>query len=119
MRNTMKNNNLSTLKIFSFSILFIVVSVVTFISMNYQTETFTTTTMTEASLPVVVMQTQEGTLFNELHGYTMTMDQSLLNQPITPLPTDKKLNIVVDTYQQSITGISYKIRDSKDMSLIE
>jgi hypothetical protein len=75
--------------------------------------------MTEASLPVVVMQTQEGTLFNELHGYTMTMDQSLLNQPITPLPTDKKLNIVVDTYQQSITGISYKIRDSKDMSLIE
>ena len=31
----------------------------------------------------------------------------------------KKLAIAIDTYGESVSSISYKIRDSRDMSLIE
>lgn len=115
----MKSKNTSTSKYILFGVLFIVTAVVTFISMNYQSEVAATTTMTEATLPVVMMQTEKGTLYNRLHGYTREMNEALMNLEMTPLPTDKKLPIVIDTYNQEITALSYKVRDANDLSLIE
>lgn len=115
----MKSNNTSTSKYILFGVLFVVTAVVTFISMNYKSEVAATTTMTEATLPVVMMQTENGTLYNRLHGYTREMNEALMNLEVTPLPTDKKLPIVIDTYNQEMTALSYKVRDANDLSLIE
>lgn len=115
----MKNRYFAKLKYVILGALFLVTAVITFVSMNYQSALPSTTTMTEATLPIVMMETEEGTLFNQLHGYTSNVEESLLNDSITPLPSDKKLPIVIHTYDQNVTGISYKVRDMNDMSLIE
>lgn len=115
----MKNSKTSTSKYVLFGVLFMVTAVLTFISMTYRSESAATTTMTEATLPVVMMQTDSGTLYNRLHGYTGEVDESRMDLEITPLPSDKKLPVVIDTYNQEITGLSYKVRDAGDQSLIE
>ncbi len=114
----MKNKDLSTLKYVILGVLFLVVSVLTFFSMDYQSLSASVTTMSEATLPIVMMQTPEGTNYNQLHGYTVQMDESLLERSVTALESNKKLPIVIDTYSEEITGISYKVR-GKDLSLIE
>lgn len=42
-----------------------------------------------------------------------------MGETLTPLPTDKKLSVVVDLYGQELEGVSYKVRDLSDLSLIE
>lgn len=115
----MGNRENSTYKYIILAVAFMITVVVTFISMNYETVSVSMTTMNQATLPVVMMQTEEGMLFNRLNGYTGEIDASLMGESLTPLPTDKKLGVVIDTYNQSIEGISYKVRDLSDMSLIE
>lgn len=115
----MGNRENAAYKYFILGAAFIVTVVITFISMNYEASSVATTTMTPATLPVVMMQTEEGQLFNRLYGYTGDVEASLMGETLTPLPTDKKLAIVIDTYNQKIQGLSYKVRDLSDMSLIE
>lgn len=115
----MKNRKTSSSKYVLFGVLFMVTAVITFVSMNYKSESAATTIMTEASLPAVMMQTDSGTLYNRLHGYTGDINEAFMNLEITPLPSDKKLPVVIDTYNQEITGLSFKVRDSQDLSLIE
>lgn len=114
----MKNKDLSTLKYVVLGVLFMAVSVVTFFSMDYQSLSASVTTMSQATLPIVMMETPDGVKYNQLHGYTVQMDDSLLERSVTALESDKKLPIVIDTYGEEITGISYKVR-GKDLSLIE
>ena len=118
-RKIMKNKNLSSWKYILYVVLFLVTAAATFISMHYQSEIAATVTMTEATLPVVMAKTQAGTNYNAMHGLTCEVDESLINTDLTLLPADKKLGITIDTYGETVTGISYKVRDSRDMSLIE
>lgn len=119
MESDMGNRENSTYKYIILAVVFMITVAVTFISMNYETVSVSMTTMDQATLPVVMMQTEQGMLFNRLYGYTGEIDSSLMGESLTPLPTDKKLAVVIDTYNQNIKGLSYKIRDLSDMSLIE
>lgn len=101
------------------SIVFMVSLLLTFISMNFERVQPAATTMSDASLPVICMQTDEKEEFNCLHGYTMDIQQSAINYLLTPLLADRKLPIVIHTYGQDVTALSYKIRNLKDNSLIE
>lgn len=115
----MKHKKSSSWKYILYAVLFAVTAAATFISMHYQSEIAATVTMTEATLPVVMAKTEAGTNYNAMHGYTCEVDQSLMNMDLTLLSSDKKLGITIDTYGETVTGISYKVRDSRDMSLIE
>lgn len=115
----MRERNTSTGKFILFGVLFMVTAVITFISMNYQSEVAATTTMTEATLPIVMMETENNTLFNRMYGYTCELEKAPLDMQLTPLPADRKLPVVIDTYGQEITALSYKVRNEKDLSLIE
>ncbi len=114
----MKNRDLSTLKYVILGVLFMVVSVLTFFSMDYQSLSASVTKMSEATLPIVMMQTPEGVRYNQLHGYIVQMDDNLLERSVTALESNKKLPIVIEAYGEEVTGISYKVR-AKDLSLIE
>ncbi len=98
---------------------FVITAIITFMTMNYKFAKPATAVMTEATLPLVTMKTQDGTKFNCLHGYVKDVNEALINEPVTPLPSDKKLPVEINTYGSEITGISYKIRSISDMSLIE
>lgn len=115
----MKNRNVSNLKYYILGALFVVTAVITFITMNYQSASYSSTVMTQATLPIVTMETESGMQFNRLHGYTRDMDVILSNYSLTPLVRDKKLPINIHTYGQAVTAISYKVRDLSDKSLIE
>lgn len=114
----MKNKSFSG-KYILYVIIFMVTAIVTFISMHYKAESAASVLMSEATLPVVMAKTEAGTLYNAMHGYTCEVDYSRLSTDLTLLPSDKKLAIAIDTYGESVSSISYKIRDSRDMSLIE
>ncbi|MDD3238657.1 MAG: hypothetical protein PHW47_00945 [Lachnospira sp.] len=98
---------------------FIGTAIITFISMNFEASEMYTTTMKSATLPVVEMVADTGIRYNQLRGYTSAVDDSLINESLTPLPTDKKLGIAVNTYGSQIEKIAYKVRSLTDHSLIE
>lgn len=116
----MKNKkNAKDSKYIILAIIFMITAAITFISMNFEAAQMYTTTMKAAVLPVVHMVTAGGTHYNQLHGYTVPIDGSLLNESLTPLPSDKKLAISINTYGSQVTKLSYKIRSVDDNSLIE
>ena len=93
----MKNRNWSTLKYVTLTVLFMAVAVITFFSMDYQRLSASVTDMSESTLPVVMMQTQEKINYNQLHGYTDDIDEQLLERSVTALDSNKKLPILIDT----------------------
>lgn len=99
--------------------LFVASAIITFISMNFEAAQMYTTTMKAATLPVIDMVTEEGTHYNQLHGYTSEIDVAAFNESLTPLPSDKKLAVSVNTYGSQVKEISYKVRSLSDNSLIE
>ena len=114
-----KEKKLIKSKMFILTVLFVVTMVITVISLNFELVHPATTTMKRALLPTVTMLTDNGTEYNRLHGYTVQIDESLLDETITPLNSDKKLNVVLNTYGSNIVEASYKVRNLSDMSLIE
>lgn len=100
-------------------ILFIVTMVVTFLSMGLESVTPSATTMTEATLPVISMVTEDGMEFNPTHGYTTEINQALTNDSLTPVAQNRKLDIVIYTYGADVQEVSYKVRSLSDNSLIE
>ena len=115
----MKKKNTVSGKLFIYITLFLVIVIVTFFSMNYHSEIAATVTMTEAKLPVAKIKMESGQFINRMHGYTSDIDETLVHTDFTPLPSNKKLTVVLDTYGEKVKNISYKVRDTKDNSLIE
>ena len=115
----MKTKNTPVGKYIFFGLIFLFTAVVTFISTGYKADNIRSMAMTEATLPVVMASTPDGTLYNAMHGYTNDIDESLLKTGTCYLDNDKQLDIVIDTYGESVSGISYKIRTENDLSLIE
>ena len=76
-------------------------------------------TMGNPTLPVVHMQTEGGLSYNYLLGYTGEVDYALLHDAITPIDSDRRLDIYIDTYGNSVSGISYEIREISEDRLIE
>lgn len=99
--------------------IFVIALVVSYLWLDQEALVPSTTLMESATLPIVMMKTEEGALFNELHGYTIDVDAQLINESVTPLQDDRRLNIVVNTYGETVTGMSYSIRTVRELSLIE
>ena len=116
--------------------LFLVTAAVTFISMHYQAESAATLEMTEAEFPLVYAEADDGLVYNPMHGIIIPDNAGIngtnetsdkyegvsvpgMDTPLTPLPDSNELKIAVDTYGSMIMDISYKIRDTRDNSLIE
>lgn len=102
-----------------FSVIFVVTAVVTFLAIHFSTDAKGTISITEASLPIVSVKTEKGTLYNRMHGITGELDEMLMDTDMTLLPSDKELTIVIDTYNETIKTLWYKIRSVEDRSLIE
>ena len=111
----MKTKNTPVGKYIFFGLIFLFTAVVTFISTGYKADNIRSMAMTEATLPVVMASTPDGTLYNAMHGYTNDIDESLLKTGTCYLDNDKQLDIVIDTYGESVSGISYKIRTENNL----
>lgn len=76
-----------------------------------------TTTMEEASLPV--MQTVfEDTVINEMYGYTREMDALFVRDSITPLDDNRMLHMKLLTYGREIDSIDYEVRSMDGKTLL-
>lgn len=84
-------------------------AVITFSIIMNKTNEDLTTTMAEATLPVMYFQHGE-TKINELHGYKHEMDITKMRDSITPIGSDRLLSIGIDTYGMAIDDITYEIR---------
>lgn len=74
--------------------------------------------MSQASLPVVYA-VYDGRRINRMYGYTTEMQDEYMRDDITPLPEEGGLEISVDCYADTVTGISYVLRDSASGRLLE
>lgn len=84
-------------------------AVIIFSIMTNQVNEDLTTEMTDASLPVLTLYSNN-TEINELYGYTKQMDGSFMRDSITPISENRILPIKIQTYQKTIDAISYEIR---------
>lgn len=114
----MNNKNHFVGRCVLFSVIFFITAVLTFLGIHFSTNAKATMAMEEAALPVVMIGTQNGTLYNRMNGYTKEINAKLLDMDMTLLGQDRKLSVVIDTYNETIKHLSYKIR-ATDASLIE
>ena len=62
--------------------------------------------MPAATLPVVSIVYEDMDV-NTLHGYTISMDGRYMRDSITPLTSQRMINLNIDMYDNVIAGISY------------
>lgn len=94
-----------------------IVGIVVFSALTNQTNEDLTREMSEATLPLVSLYSEE-TQINELHGYIDEMNAIYMREDITPVPKDRLLPISIQTYGTKIDGISYEIRSMDTERLI-
>lgn len=68
-----------------------------------------TVNMEEASLPILYF-VHNGTVINELHGYTQEMDMLSMRDNVLPIGEDRVLHLEMMTYGEEIEKLSYQIR---------
>lgn len=78
-----------------------------------------TTSMKDATLPLVYMTTESGIKYNSLHGYTGDVNPTEIRDVITPIEADRNLQVSMNLYQSDIQGISYEIRTMDAETLVE
>lgn len=101
-------------------LIFIGALVVYFISARntMEKESAVYTSMEEPSLPVVYTQLG-GQEINCLHGYMQDMGNQAARESISVLPEDRGLHIRIEEYGNTITGISYEVRNLTLDRLVE
>lgn len=77
-----------------------------------------TTEMSKATLPVVSVMA-EGHKINTMYGYTARREEAYTKDNITPISEDRKITIVIDTYQADIKSVAYEVRSIDGKRLIE
>lgn len=98
----------------------IITAIVTFILIGREQKVQSKETMMSATLPVLTFETQEGTSFNQLHGYfEKSMEKEVSAESLTPLSSDKRQKIVIHSYGQALEGITYEIREKDSGKLME
>ncbi len=68
-----------------------------------------TTEMSEATLPIVYM-VEDGERINELHGYTVEMNESSVADTVTPVESGGSLSISLDCYGNDIRSVRYEVK---------
>ncbi len=74
--------------------------------------------MESASLPVITLEV-EGMNVNALTGYTTSMDVAGVMESLTPLEEERNLPLVIDTYNTTVTQISFAVRSLDGSDLLE
>ncbi|EEQ60405.1 hypothetical protein CBFG_04117 [Clostridiales bacterium 1_7_47FAA] len=100
--------------------IFIAALVIYFVSARNTMEKENTvyTSMEEPSLPVVYTKLN-GKEINCLHGYMQDMGNQAARDSISVLPENRELGIKITEYGNTITGISYEVRNLSLDRLIE
>lgn len=83
-------------------------SVVVFSRMINQVMPDVAETMENSTFPLVYMQ-KDGTNFNCLHGYAKEMDVSYIRDGITPLDSNRELDIQIQAFSTNIESVSYEV----------
>lgn len=86
-----------------------ILAVLVFGKLTNHTNADLTTEMEEATFPVISLY-QNDIEINKLHGYANEMNAAYMRDTVTPIATDRKLPIVIQTYQTAVDAISYEIR---------
>ena len=74
--------------------------------------------MAPASYPVITMEI-EGIAYNQLHGNANAMEVAYQRQHITELGANRNFDFTIDTYGETILGISIELRSIDGGRLIE
>lgn len=74
--------------------------------------------MASATLPLLSME-MDGIIYNQLHGYTRSMDTAFQRDTVTVLGESRDTGFVVDTYGRGVTGISAEVRSADGARLVE
>ncbi len=77
-----------------------------------------TTTMEEATFPLVTIKTGNNTI-NQLHGYSSNLDANKIRESVTPLDLDKTFEVQIDQKDYDIKKLNYEVRDFVGNALIE
>ena len=91
-----------------FLLILFVVSVLVFDRMINQVAPDTASSMKQSSFPLVYMN-RGGVNFNCLHGYNREMDVSRIRDSITPLQTDRSIDIRIQTFSMAVDRVSFKV----------
>ncbi len=108
----------NVIKIISIVVAFVATAVLTFIFTNKKIEV-KITNMTEATLPVVSFETEGGTRYNYLHGYTCDVDTNEIRDLVTAIPENMRLKLIIDKYNADVKQISYEIKSLDNNNLYE
>lgn len=92
-------------------------SMVSFSLVTNKSQTDMTTSLAEATLPVVSFSYQGNTV-NELFGYVNEMVDTNMRGNITPVGDDRMLHIVVDTDGVEVSELQYEIRSMDGTRLV-
>lgn len=98
-------------------LLVFIAAIIVFEIITNKTQKDLTTSMPEATLPVIYFKQGEKKI-NELHGYTNKMDATKMRDTITAIEDNRNLTLLIDTYGSEVDGISYEIRDMKGQGLV-
>ena len=77
-----------------------------------------TAQMADATLPVISVN-YGGHEINKMFGYREAMETSQMRESITPLASGRKINLVINPYQNRINEIVYELRSVDGSRLIE
>lgn len=93
------------------------ISVFVFSMLTNKVNKDSTTTMGEASLPVMYFIYEDKTI-NELHGYTQEMDMLSMRDGLVPIGEERAIHLEVMTYGHEVENLSYKIRSIDGVRLL-
>ncbi len=98
-------------------ILVFIGALITFSILTNKDNTDMTSSMEEATLPVMSFRYNNQTI-NSLYGYVHEMQLNSATELLTPVGNDRKLNLHIDTDGVVIDRILYQIRSREDSRLI-
>ena len=107
MRDTLRTVRNVFLHILILLVIF-VGAVIAFSRMINQVTPDVAETMSNSTFPLVYMQ-KDGVNFNCLHGYAREMDVSYIRDGITPLDSNRELDIQIQAFSTSIDSVSYEV----------
>lgn len=93
------------------------ISVIVFSMLTNKVNKDITTTMDEASLPVMHF-VYDDKVINELHGYVQEMDMLSMRDGLIPIGEERELHLEIMTYGNEVDNLSYKIRSMDSERLL-
>lgn len=85
------------------------ISVLVFNVLTNKVNNDLTTTMEEASLPIMHF-VYDDTVVNELHGYVQEMDMLSMRDGLMPIGKERDLHLEIMSYGNSVENLAYEIR---------